>query len=375
MNPADKFVSPRQPPSAPSLARLNTAPMPYPPKRTARSLSPRVDKQWSPRNFFGLRVPSSSSKDRESRGRSSSLNKMSETDANGSIRSLSSRREDGSRTRSPAASRSPSPPSIKRSRSQDPSPLRQIVTPQSAGYTTTTFTVPDEIAEEIEDDENFACEHHRGSIHEKGLHTQLSPPPSARPTPLTRSLTDTSKPLPQLPPLEEDTRSLNDIGPISSNTNTSSVLIPEPLRIRSPLATNEPRSHFSVSTIATSIGSPSSSSFFFSEGDDDENDYEDISADLELDEECTYSPVIESSPVLDSKPGFAGYSLPEADYGSEHTLKKQSPMSPLSATSTRTTFGAAAFAPIASVPGNEEMSALEQLMSEMGYLGDVIINK
>jgi hypothetical protein len=188
-------------------------------------------------------------------------------------------------------------------------------------------------------------------------------------------LTDTSKPLPQLPPLEEDTRSLNDIATISSKTNTYSVLIPEPLRIRTPLPINEPRSHFSVSTIATSIGSPSNSSFFFSDADDDDNDYEDISADLELEDGCADSPVIESSPVLESRSGFAGYSLPEADYGSEHTLKKQSPMSPLSATSTRTTFGAAAFAPIASVPGHEEMTALEQLMNEMGYLGDVIINK
>lgn len=97
-------------------------------------------------------------------------------------------------------------------------------------------------------------------------------------------------------------------------------------------------------------------------------DDEELTADLESGDDFTYSPILE-----DGK-GFSGYSLPEGDYDSEHTLRKQTPLSPLTATATRTTFGAPAFAPVTTAD-IESMSALEQLMSEMGYLGDVIVGK
>lgn len=358
MNPADKFMSPRQAPPLPILARLNTSPAPLSRKRSARSLSPKVDRQWSPRTFFGLRSPLKDSLENDGRGRAPSLSKMSEGGLNGSTSTFTGRLEEPRKTRSPAPSRSPSPPTIHRAHSRDPSPLRQIV--ENSGYNNTILTIPD-IAEEVEDDENFASDHqfHRGSVHEKGLHTQLSPPPSSRPQPPIRSMTDTSKPLPNLPNVAE-TRSLNSLPLISMDEDSNSFLMPPPLRLRpAPVILDAaPRSHFSVSTIGVS---PTDSSFCFSEIADDEE----ISA---------YGDDISYSPVLEAGKGFAGYSLPEGDYNSEQTLRKQTPLSPLGPAASRTTFGANTFAPIETTDV-ESMSALEQLMSEMGYLSDVITGK
>lgn len=161
------------------------------------------------------------------------------------------------------------------------------------------------------------------------------------------------KPLPQLP--EEE-------------------LLPQPLRLRPALSVADlPRSHFSTSTIASSITSPTDSHFSFgsehSISSDVNDDDEDLAADVGSGDESTYSPILADIPAG----GFSGYSLPEADYASEQTLRKETPQSQLSATtSSRTTFGAThqAFEPEV-----EQMTALQQLLSEMGYLGDVIVGK
>lgn len=254
--------------------------------------------------------------------------------------------------------------------SREPSPLRRnLITQDNTGYTTTTFTVPDDIAEEAEDDANFASELPRKSLHEKGLHTQLSPPPSARPAPPIRSLSDISKPLPELPSLVQQNAALDSIG--LAVTKDHAQLIPAPLRLKpSQLNLVEPRSHFSISTVATS---PSGSEFSGFEAEEESE----LTADLESGDEWSYSPVLDMSPVL-SPGGFSGYSLPQEDYASQQTLSKHTPLSPMSTTATRATFGAAAFAPIlesAAKVEDENMNSLELLMSEMGYLGDVIVRQ
>jgi hypothetical protein len=103
----------------------------------------------------------------------------------------------------------------------------------------------------------------------------------------------------------------------------------------------------------------------------DNPDDEDLTADIGSGDEFTYSPVLAESP-----PGsFTGYSLPDGDYDSQQTLRKDMPLNSLAQTTSRTTFGAALTFPPS--PANEEghISALEQLLSEMGYLGDVILGK
>lgn len=352
MNPADKFMTPRQPPPTPSLPRLNTATSVLTKKRSARSLSPKGDKSpWSPRMFFGLKSPAPSVQHSDKRGRSSSVNQASQSSAGRSTPNFNTRSDEMRKVKSVPHTRDGSPQSFK-SKSREASPFRQIAV-QEHHFNTTTFSIPDEIAEEAEDDDNFASQLNRISMNEKGIFTPLAPPPSRQRSPLVRMNTakDTTKPLPQLP--EEDN------------------LMPSPLRLRTVASAAElPRSHFSTSTISTVISSPSESHFSFN--GEDFNDEEDLTADMGSGDEFTYSPILSETPVG----GFNGYSLPEAEYASEQTLRKQTPLSPFHQPASRTTFGAppAAYAPTTgSEP--EHMSAMEQLLSEMGYLGDVIVGK
>jgi hypothetical protein len=347
MNPADKFMTPRQAPPLPSLPRLNTATSVLNKKRSARSLSPKGDKSpWSPRTFFGLRSPTPQQTD--DRGRSSSLSKKSQSSAGRSTPNLNARSDELRKAKSVPHTRDVSPQSFK-SRSREASPFRLA---QEHHFVPTTFTIPDEIIEEAEDDDNFASHFNRISMTEKGIFTPLAPPPSRQRSPPARARTakDTTKPLPQLP--EEDS------------------LMPSPLRLRTVASAAElPRSHFSTSTISTTFTSPSDSRFSFSEVDFDNED--DLTADMGSGDEFTYSPILAETPAI---VGFSGYSLPEAEYASEQTLRKQTPLSPFREPS-RTTFGA----PLSTFPVNgaepEHMSALDELLSEMGYLGDVIVGK
>jgi len=247
--------------------------------------------------------------------------------------------------------RDASPQSLKRSHSREPSPLRQLVARESNTHNTTTFLIPDEIAEEAEDDDNFASQLNRISLNERGILTQLSPPPPRlrSQSPRVRSPTNTSKPLPLLP--EEN-------------------LMPSPLRLRAAISTAEfPRSHFSTSTISTTISSPTDSHFNFSEtlSFSDSYDEDDFPADVGSGDEFTCSPVLDETPVG----GFSGYSLPDDQFASERTLRKEASMSQLNKSATRTTFGGAAFS--TPVPDAGNMSGLEEFMNDMGYLGDVIV--
>ncbi|KAK0124399.1 hypothetical protein ONS95_009360 [Cadophora gregata] len=357
MNPADKFMTPRAPPPPPSLPRLNTSSSVLMKKRSARSLSPKPEKSaWSPRQFFGLRLPSQpSSLPIDTRGRSSSLSKVHNGRSNASTPNL---REEARRTKSVPHTREPSPQSFQKLQTRDPSPLRHLVQ-ESTTYNTTTLEIPDEIEEEGEDDDNFASQLNDMSFLEKGI-TPLAPPPSAglrSPPARQRSgstAKDMQKPLPQLP--EEE-------------------LLPPPLRLRPAFsAADLPRSHFSTSTLATSLTSPSDSHFSFSSehsiSSDINDDDVDLAADVGSGDEFTYSPVLADIPIE----GFTGYSLPEADCASEQTLRKDTPLSQLAPTSaSRATFGATHQTTFE--PEVEQMTALQQLLSEMGYLGDVIIGK
>jgi hypothetical protein len=352
MNPADKFMTPRAPPPTPKLARLNTSTSVLAKQRTARSLSPTTSEkpQWSPRMFFGLRSLNSKDQDADRRGRSSSLSKV-QADASASTPSLVLRSEEMRKVRSVPHTREVSPQSFKKTSSREPSPLRQLFPQEISTYNSTSLVIPDEIAEEAEDDDNFASQVTRMSINEKGIFTPLSPPPAISRPPMVRAktATNTSKPLPQLP---EDLP-----------------LLPTPLRLRSAVSAAElPRSHFSTSTISTTISSPSDSSFSFGE---DLNEDEDLTADSGSGDEFTYSPVLSEAPAQ----GFSAYSLPEDQYASEQTLRKETPITQLTRTASRATFGSAPpFLPNP-VPDAESMSTLEQLMHDMGYLGDVIVGK
>ncbi|KAF4637902.1 hypothetical protein G7Y89_g195 [Cudoniella acicularis] len=359
MNPADKFMTPRAPPPPPTThLRLNTSPSMPSMKRAARSVSPKPERSpWSPKTFFGLRSPAPYAQESDKRGRSSSQHSTTGRGI-GSEVPVSSSRPVELKTKSVPHTRDVSPLSIKRShsRSREPLPLRQVVPRESGTFTATALVIPDEITEELEDDDNFASQLNRSSLDERGILTQLSPPPHSRmrsPPPSLRPVSNTSKPLPELP---EET------------------LLPQPLRLRAVAsATNLPRSHFSTSTISTSYSSPTESHFDFSETPSfsDSIDDEDLAADLGSGDEFTYSPL---SDATDGR-GFTGYSLPDEQYASEQTLRKETGISQLTTSATRATFGGAAAFPSYAGPDDSSMSALEELLSEVGYLGNVIIGK
>jgi hypothetical protein len=352
MNPADKFMTPRPPPPTPAPSRLNTSPSVLSKKRSARSVSPKSEKaQWSPRMFFGLRPSAPTpSQDVDKRGRSSSLSKVAEGDTSVVYSALHNRSDEMRKVKSVPHTRDVSPQSVKKPHSREPSPLRQVVPQEN----TTTVEIPDEITEEVEDDDNFATQLNGISLNERGILTQLSPPPTSgmrSPAARIRSGTDTSKPLPQLP---------------------KETLIPSPLRLRPIVSEAElPRSHFSTSTISTTITSPTDSHFDFSETPSisDSNDDEDLAADAGSGDEFTYSP----NPA--GQRGFNGYSLPDGEYASEQTLRKETPHSQLTQAASRATFGAPTVALNSPGHGASSMSALEELLNEMGYLGDVIVGK
>lgn len=76
--------------------------------------------------------------------------------------------------------------------------------------------------------------------------------------------------------------------------------------------------------------------------------------------------------MIDETPlnGFSGYSLPDDQYASEHTLRKEATTANLTKSAARSTFGGASAFP---APDTENISALEELMNDMGYLRGVIV--
>ena len=92
--------------------------------------------------------------------------------------------------------------------------------------------------------------------------------------------------------------------------------------------------------------------------------------DVSSGDEFMYSPVL---PDAEEGSGFSGYSLPNGEYASEQTLRKETPIGALTAgAASRTTFGGATAFESASGDASS-MSALEELLNDIGYLGDVIM--
>ena len=161
MNPNDRYSTPQ--PAVVSLmdaaSRAATAPLPEL-KRSARSNSP--GSSWfSPRRLFGRKQSSSSLPE---------IRAPTPTDDTRSIRSSGS-----------SKSRDMSPESLRRFLSDDVLPEEEYQTVDRPA-----ITIPDDIAEENEDDDMFAT----SAVSEYMQFTGLSPPPSQRsltPSPLVES--------------------------------------------------------------------------------------------------------------------------------------------------------------------------------------------
>jgi hypothetical protein len=325
-------MTPRPPPPIPSLSRPKTSPLPFVSKRSARSISPKLEKSpWSPRMLFGLRSPTTSyTQAGEKRGRSSRREKLAGGEVNGT------------------------PPSTVRWLSEEKNislPITCDVAEESNTQSTTTPSIREEFEEdgEEDDDDNFAGHLGRISLFEERILTPLSPRSLGLHSAATRpsSSRNLSKPLPQLP---------------------EGLYLPlmqpyQPLRA-TVKAAQLSRSRFSASTAFTS---PTESHFDFSDGSEDE----DPSADMESADEFAESPAAEPASA-----GFRGYRLPEAEDAPEHaTRKPTTPFSALSQAASRSTFGGPPAFTAAIENDVRSIATLDELPGELGYLGGIIVRK
>ncbi|KAK4186896.1 hypothetical protein QBC35DRAFT_515886 [Podospora australis] len=225
MDPASKFITPKpaQPP-VPSR-RLGTAPQQH--KRSARSLSPASGwSSFSPRKLFSRKTSSNSLKDVQAQ--SADDERMHER---------MTTRSEGSR------SRDISPESLRRFLIDD-TPLEEKVEQEPAPI----ISIPEDIVEENEDDDNFAT----SAVSETMQFTGLSPPPQRSPS----------------PPV---------VLPMSKFNLPASVTAPRSKRAALPVM---PRIQAPVSVPKVVAASPKSAedsdstppAFYFSEDDDDEEE-------------------------------------------------------------------------------------------------------
>jgi hypothetical protein len=377
MNPADKFLAPRAAPSVPrpKLPRLNTAPSvtdrnPISPLvRSASENGPRSP--WSARSLFGLRAALSALPGGQDRGRLASPVGQDYREANNirtdvapgvsfsTVTSLIDRRPYKSipTTAAVSGTMSSQEPQTRKPLSRDASPLRHSNISENS-RNATALTIPDEIAEEEfeDDDANFAIP----ADVERSLITQLSPPPAHQPHRIYTALPDI-KPLPKLP---------DEMSPTPVAESPS--MVPAPLHV-TPHISHIARSHFSIDTISTELVSPTESHFSSAPSIYDSNDDED--GDAVTDDSFTFhSASTDASPPSGLAGGFQ-YSLPVDDHGSESTLKKGDVAAAgLSGKAAlRQTFGPHTFE--APEKTGDTISALDQLLAEMGFLSDMIVEK
>jgi hypothetical protein len=244
--------------------------------------------------------------------------------------------------------------------------------------------LPVEIIVEEDENEDFNLDFQASPEPEFVIPTALKPPPRRKP-------------------------SVNEA--VSSNRLSPS--IPEPLRIREkiPRMDQEPQSRFSVYSNSTApyspssiytFNSPTSACFSSVNGDSSVPDSpcelstpfgSDI-AEGELadmhdkcrqptdDEDQEYSFGGLRIDTGDSKrkaacfgfPTFQGYSLPEEENGSQDTLRKTATLGVIQEAS-RATFGPSANGKFLHSLGDSEqgLSTLEELLNDLGYLGDSIL--
>ncbi|KFY87852.1 hypothetical protein V500_06720 [Pseudogymnoascus sp. VKM F-4518 (FW-2643)] len=366
MNPADKYLTPRAPPPTPkTLPRLNTSPGVIARNRGARSTSPVPRSPWSARVLFGLKSPVSAAPNNDRRPLLSPSNGH-EGDAHISYPTLVS---STLHTRTAALSDKTSPGESASPSTRKPAlrgPARSSVHPDTSSVSSPFIAIPhDSFEDEFEDDDNFASSSQQPiDDDEKSSITSLSPPPLKREFLTLQHLTIAdaeAKPLPMLP---ED---------------ASPSMVPSPLHILpQPVSFDErmnPKSHFSIDSLATSLASPVGSHFDSSSPSAYDSNDEYVVTDDGFDFGfSTPKPVVLEGAERETQTGnFYGYSLPLGH--ADDALDKHNRLGTvtLDDTGARTSFGSPVFqsnSPASADTGT--VTALDELLDELGYLGDFI---
>ncbi|KAF7937564.1 uncharacterized protein EAE98_001878 [Botrytis deweyae] len=332
MNPADKFMPPRAPPSKPNVARpaslsssgaeVTEKPCPW---AKDRKLG------WATKLFSGRRSQPSSPIPPLASRRSSEPD-ISQATTRSSSSTNSNTIHQTSPTRFEPISRKSS-----FTRAHD-----------SVHNSLMSLGIPEDISEDCEDDDNFATQFKELVFEDNDSITGLSPAPFRRqPSPTS----NTYKPLPRLP----------------DDAFTSPISFPPPPN----LTLNLPMSHFSVSTASTALTSPTDSHFGFSDTSSIFDSYDESDLNEETGDTFTYNPMISEV----EKRKFIGYSLPDEDIASEQTIRKAS--NPISKTNSNDSYPRdSGFANgIQESSAKIGGSALADFLEDMGYLGETIRDK
>lgn len=192
MNPMDKYRSPRPAPTVPGMARSLVSSSPSEAlqlqvqvQRPSRSQSPTL--RWvSARRLFGLKSSKrGSSADRSNGGATAGAISYSDTEDTASVKSSHSNHSSQSYPSSERNTRSTTPSGSSRSRDMSPEALRRFLSDDKPVVTTPPvesnpnpagLSIPEQIMEENEDDDNFASH----AAAEVAPSTLLSPPPFLR---------------------------------------------------------------------------------------------------------------------------------------------------------------------------------------------------
>lgn len=360
MNPADKYLTPRAPPPTPKmLPRLNTSSSVIVRKRGARSTSPVPRSPWSARVLFGLKSPVSAAPNNDR------LQEQShEGDANISYPTLVS----STHARAVHLSGKTSPGETSPTRKPAVLDAAPFIHPDMGSDSSPFIPTPhDNYEDEFEDDANFASSSQQPIDDEKSSITSLSPPPPKRDLLALPHLTVAPlepKPLPVLP---------EDVSPS---------MVPSPLHIfPQNLSFDErmnPKSHFSIDSLATSFASLSGSQFDSSSPSAYDSTDEYVVTDDGFDFGFSKpNPVVLNGAEREAQAGsFYGYSLPldsDGDAMDKHNRSDSLATVTLGEGSARSSFGSPVYQ--TNSPKSAETrtaTALDELLDELGYLGDII---
>ena len=340
MDPKHKFLTPRPPPSLPSVDRAKSSPTILPTDRPSRSVSSMCDQShWSPRALIEFGLQSASPR------RSSSVRKRFSMPPNlpgGDSRIGQSnfvRRSKSLNTHGVSPRLSSWQPGSSTSNGRI-----ETCPPHDA-----TKSIPEAYVTEAVDEDRLA-NHAKPCIEDASGNDVPSPisVPRSAPPPLLTDFMDVMKPLPELP------------------TETLSPLLPASFwSLAGAKGIAVPRSRFSASTVSTDVISPTESQFDFSEPPSDD---EDITGDIGSGDEYALGPELD-------KLSFSGYSLPERAYTSLQTLKDEAPMQ---TSHEDPTAGLEAGDDDMGGIGNSDLKQstdLQALLADMSYLGGVIVGQ
>ncbi|KXH67570.1 hypothetical protein CSAL01_04632 [Colletotrichum salicis] len=278
MNPEDKFITPRPPPPVPGgqIRRLRSAPAAQPTRAISRTGSTSPPPSW--RRMFN-RKPSTSRLAERGRQPDDEDRPLSPYSGSSSDDNRSSGSSEGSRTRDL------SPESLRRFLSDE----NPFASASSSAFGRPPVAIPDDIAEEGDDDENFA-----NSAYEINPYTtSLSPPP------FKRSHSDSTLPVVHAPRVLTREKKYSPLPPLPVN---------KALR---DLATAPSASRFSFSSdssVASSIGpiSPEDDtpSFYDSTEEDRYSNESDANFVQPLSLPSTRKPSLEQNYSLPRAPGI-----------------------------------------------------------------------